>query len=276
MKNIIKKGYISLEYVIVAAIVCIGVAAFFPWMREDGGEYSDMLRNKLIAREEYIGKHVLAHNPTTTNPVKQQDWVIGGNNSGLIQTSIPISHIDFENGDDYRLRVGEIVYIDASVRPTTATKKDLRWIVASGGDYIIPVVDRTSSTSTLQVTGAAPGRSVIYAEAKDGSGTKRYAYVTVIQPVNGIVLDKSAISLSAGSAEVAYVTATVNPSNATEQRVNWAFGNGGIGSECVAMETNGKSIKLTAKRNCNGQTAKIIATTLDGGYTAEVEINVGA
>lgn len=268
-----KKGYISLEYIIVASIVCVFVALMFPWFRREQGDYSNSIRDKLVAREEYIGEHVLAYHPTTTNSIKTDQWVIGGDNSGLITSSVEVSHIDFANGEDYEMRVGDIIYIDATVRPTNATKKDLSWVVISGGNYIIPA---KIDSSTIQITGAAPGRSVITANAKDGSGTKKYAYITVIQPVNKIELDHSVVNMSAAAGDVTYVTATVSPFDATEQRVNWAFGNGGIGSECVDMETNGKSIKLTAKRNCNGVSAKIIATTLDGGYTAEVEINVGA
>lgn len=273
MNRINKKGYISLEYVIIAAIVCVFVALIFPWFKKDGGDYANSIRDKLIAREEYIGKHVLAYHPTTTNSVKMDEWVVGGNNSGLLTSSVQISHIDFNNGDDYQLKVGEIIYIDATVRPNNATNKDLAWVVTSGGTNIIP---SKIDSSTIQIVGAAPGRSVIYANAKDGSGTKRFAYITVIQPVNRITLDKSSINLSAGAAEEAFVTATVYPSDATEQRVNWSFGNGGIGSECVMMETMGKTVKLTAKRNCNNKQTKIIATTLDGGYSAEVTINVGA
>lgn len=268
-----KKGYISLEYVIIAGIICIFVALMTPWFRKEQGDYSNSIRDKLIAREEYIGEHVLSYHPTTTNSIKTDQWVIGGNNSSLITSSVEVSRIDFAGGEDYEMKVGDIIYIDATVNPSNATKKDLSWVIINGGDYIIPA---KIDSSTLQIVGAAPGRSVITANAKDGSGVKKYAYITVIQPVNKIELDQTMINMSAGAGDIVYVTATVSPNDATEQRVNWSFGNGGIGSECVNMETNGKSIKLTAKRNCNGQSAKIIATTLDGGYTAEVEINVGA
>ena len=257
---------------IVAALVCIFVAAMFPWFRKDIGEYSDILKSKIEEREQIIGQHVLLSNPTTTNSVKTDDWVIGGDNSELISSSIQVQNITFDDGDDYEIRVGDIVYVDAIIFPSNASKKELVWKVISGGEYIIPV---KIDSSTIQITGASPGRAVIEANATDGSGTKRYAYINVIQPVNKLTLDKTSVSLSAGSSESTTITATIHPASASEQRVNWSFGNGGIGSECVKMETHGKSITLTALRNCNGQTAKIVATSLDGGYTAEVEINVG-
>lgn len=272
-KYLYKKGYLSIEYVIVASIVFLFSIAGFVWMRQEYGSYSNSLGDKIAAREEFVGQHVTSYHPTTTNSVNMDSWIEGDSNSGLVDNYTHVTAIDFVDGDSYNIKVGEVCYVEATTTPTFATNDKIVWRVVSGGSSIIPV---NFDTSTVQVTGAAPGKSIIEAMTVDGSKVTKYAYITVIQPVSGITLNATKTVISASSHEVAYVNATVTPSDATETRVDWSFGNGGIGSECLKMETsdNTNTVKLTAVRGCGSTKTKIIGKTLDGGFTSEIEITV--
>lgn len=268
-----KKGFLAIEYIIVAAIVIVFTMAIYVVLGKDQGEYNNSVIDKIEDRESFIGQHILSYHPSSSTGVDISDWQENGNNAGLITEHINVSSIDFEDGDQYEILVGDVIYIEASVSPEDASKKELVWKVNSGGDYIIPA---KIDSSTIQITGATPGKAVIEAQATDGSGTKKYAYITAKQPVNSITVEASKTILSATSNEIAYVQATIKPSDATEQRVNWSFGNGGIGSECLKIETGDDSriATITAIRSCKGQKTKIVATTLDGGYTAEIEFTI--
>ena len=82
-------------------------------------------------------------------------------------------------------------------------------------------------------------------------------------PVTGITLNKTSTTLTVGGTET--LTATIIPSNATNQNITWTSSNNNI-----ATVSNGK---VTAKA---AGTIIITATTADGGYTANCTVTVTA
>ncbi len=87
--------------------------------------------------------------------------------------------------------------------------------------------------------------------------------VTTVQ-VTGVSLNTSAATISAGNTQ--QINATVSPSNATNQSVNWSSGNSSI----ATVNNSGLVTGIAAG------TVVITATTADGGKTATSTITVNA
>lgn len=79
--------------------------------------------------------------------------------------------------------------------------------------------------------------------------------------VTGVSLNKNSTSIEEGSTE--QLTATVAPSNASDQSVSWSSSN-----TSVATVSNGLVTAVSAG------SANITATTMDGGYTATCAVTV--
>ena len=84
-----------------------------------------------------------------------------------------------------------------------------------------------------------------------------------LYPVTGVTLDKTSHEMTEGDEFT--LTATVNPSNATNKNVTWASSN-----TSVATVSGGRVTALKAG------TATISVTTEDGGKTATCEVTVNA
>jgi len=82
--------------------------------------------------------------------------------------------------------------------------------------------------------------------------------------VTGVTLNKSTASISAGATE--QLTATVTPSNATNQNVSWSSGNTAIATVSSTGLVTGVA----------GGTATITVTTIDGSKTATCAVTVTA
>ena len=78
--------------------------------------------------------------------------------------------------------------------------------------------------------------------------------------VTGVKLDQTTLTLNAGKS--AQLTATVSPSNATNQSVKWSTSNSNV--TVSNGEVTGKAVG----------TSVVTVTTNDGGYTAQCTINV--
>ena len=81
-------------------------------------------------------------------------------------------------------------------------------------------------------------------------------------PVTGVSLNKSALSLGVDGTET--LTATVSPSDATDQSLMWSSNNTAV----AVVDANGKVSAIKAG------TAVITATTFDGGKTAQCTVTV--
>ena len=87
-----------------------------------------------------------------------------------------------------------------------------------------------------------------------------------IQPVTGVTLDRTALSLTAG--ETATLTAAVLPEDASNKTVTWSSSNPDVAAvtdhnDCTASVTAGSA-----------GTATLTAVTEDGGYTAACTVEV--
>ena len=90
------------------------------------------------------------------------------------------------------------------------------------------------------------------------------SFKTKVQSVTGVSLDKAELSVEEGA--TAQLKATVAPGNATNKKVAWKSGN----PETFTIDGNGKVTGVKAG------SATAVATTDDGGKTAEAKVTVTA
>ena len=154
------------------------------------------------------------------------------------------------------IMVGGHEQLTQTVLPSDATNQSVTW---------------TSSNSAVaavsnggEVAGLSAGTATITVRTEDGGKTATCA-VTVTPasvPVTGVTLDKTAASITVGSQE--QLTPAIQPSNATNQNVDWTTSNAAI-----ATVNSGGLVTAVAVG-----TATITVRTEDGGKTATCAVTV--
>ena len=151
------------------------------------------------------------------------------------------------------LRKGATAKLTATVLPTDATNKKVRW---SSNNTAVAIVE--SGT----VAALSAGNATITVTTEDGNYTARCeVVVTDPIPVTGVTLSQTELSLVKGATET--LTATVLPTDATNQKVRWSSNN-----TAVATVENGTVTAVSAGN------ATITVTTEDGNHTATCEVTV--
>ena len=151
---------------------------------------------------------------------------------------------------------GDVIVLTATVSPENATNKNVTW---SSDDPSVATVEEG------KVTALKSGTAVVTVKTEDGGMTASCS-ITVSDkkyPVTGVVLDKTSIELTEG--DVATLTATITPENATNKNLIWTSDN-----SSVATVQDGK-VTAVSKGN-----ATITVTTEDGGKTATCSVKVHA
>src|SRR5699024_6269718 len=120
-------------------------------------------------------------------------------------------------------------------------------------------VEQSGVGSSIEITGLKPNTQYDnYGLAYAGQSAKTsLSFKTAKQPVTGVSLDKVTLSLETG--KTATPKATVAPTAATTNALNWASTDKAI----ATVHNNGKATGVKAG------TATAVATTDDGGTTAE-------
>lgn len=171
------------------------------------------------------------------------------------KTSItPITAITLQSDT---LSVGQSKAYTPTITPAGASVKSLAYKSSNPAVAVLQSEKGTSYT----VLAKSVGTTTITATATDGSGCTGTCTITVTQPVIGVQIATDNIALPVGgSAQIAY---TVLPNNATNKAVTIQS------SDTSVAEVSGSTVVGVA----NGVTTVTI-TTLDGGYTATVQVTV--
>lgn len=167
---------------------------------------------------------------------------------------------------------GDKLTLKATVSPTDATNAAVKW---SSSSTSAATVD-----SKGVVTAKTAGKTAtITCTAADGSGVKATCKITVGTYAKDIIVTSGVTSWYVG--KTAKLTATIDPSNATNQKVTWSSSE----PECVTVDADGTvTVKANSKKvkNAIGMTttkkvtsAVITATAADGKgakgtYTVEI------
>ena len=144
---------------------------------------------------------------------------------------------------------GRSTTVKATVTPTNATNKKLKWTTANSKVAVV--------NSQGKIIAKGRGNATIKVMALDGSNKYATVKVTVKQPVTSVKLNRnSAILKVKGKAKQKTVTlkATAYPKNANNKAVSWKSSN----TKIATVNSKGK---VTAKKK---GTCYITATAKDG------------
>ena len=156
------------------------------------------------------------------------------------------------------LRAGESATLTAAVAPDNAANKSVSW---KSSNTAVATVDAGG-----KVTAVAPGSATITVTTADGNKTAS-CQVTVTAStvaVTGVTLEPSTLNLEAGG--TGKLTATINPSNATNKSVSWSSDN-----TSVARVSADGTVTAVAPGS-----ATVTVTTADGNKTASCTVTVTA
>jgi transglutaminase/protease-like cytokinesis protein 3 len=158
------------------------------------------------------------------------------------------------NKSTLSLAVGANETLTATVAPSNATNQNITWNSSAPS---IASVDNTG-----KVTAVAAGTTTITATTAEGGFIATCSVTVSVVDVTGVSLNKNTLSLAVGANET--LTATVLPTNATNQSVTWSSN-----APSIADVDNTGVVTVVA-----AGTAVITATTTDGGFTATCTVNV--
>ena len=184
-------------------------------------------------------------------------WLAGGGGGG---GDVAVTGVSL-NKTTTSIQVGASEKLTATVQPSNATNKAVNW---SSNPTSVATVDNSGN-----VTAVAEGTATITVTTQDGNKTAT-CNVTVTPAssdpvaVTGVSLNKTSTTLTVGGSET--LTATVQPSNATNKAVNWS-------SNTTSVATVDNNGKVTA---VGEGTATITVTTQDGNKTATCSVTVNA
>ena len=151
---------------------------------------------------------------------------------------------------------GESATVTVTITPPEATNKAVSF---KSSDETVATVDAEG-----KVTGVKAGKATITVTTEDG-GKTAICEVTVTSKevkVTGVSLDQTSLTIAAGA--TGKLTATVEPTNATNQNVTWKSSNTAIATVSATGE-----VIARAKG-----TATITVTTEDGSKTAKCNVTV--
>ena len=168
----------------------------------------------------------------------------------VVTDPIPVSGVTLSQ-TELPLAKGATATLTATVAPSDATNQKVRW---SSNNTAVAIVENGT------VTAVSAGNATITVTTEDGNHTAT-CEVTVTVSATGVTLSQTELPLAKGA--TATLTATVAPSDATNQKVRWSSNN-----TAVAIVENGT---VTA---VSGGTATITVTTEDGNHTATCEVTV--
>ena len=208
--------------------------------------------DKAVATVDSNGKVTAVGAGRTTITATAQDGT-GISISCVITVTQPVTGITL-NKTSLSLKTGGSATLTATVSPSNASNKEVSW---KSSDTSVATVDTSG-----KVTAVAPGSATITATAKDGSGKSASCTITVTQPVTGISLNKTSLSLKMGGS--ATLTATVAPSNASNKEVSWKSSDTSVATvdtsgKVTAVAVGSATITVTAKDG-SGKSASCTVT----------------
>lgn len=152
--------------------------------------------------------------------------------------------------------------ISASVAPANATDKAITWTSSA------PAVATVDATG--KITAVKAGTAVITATSKNGKVASCSVTVTAKAApevkVESVALSQSTMALKMGATESGSLTATIAPTNATNQNVTWKSSD-----ESVATVTGGVVKALKA-----GKVTITVASVSNPAATATCEVTIAA
>ena len=166
--------------------------------------------------------------------------------------NVPVTSVSLDK-TSLELTEGGTDTLTATITPNNATNKNVTW---ESSNTSVATVDANGL-----VTAVSAGTATITVTADGKSATCTVTVTAATVPVTGVTMNKTSTSLYVGDTET--LTATVQPSDATNKTVTWTSSN-----PSVATVENGVVTAVGAG------TATITVTTEDGTKTATCTVTV--
>lgn len=170
----------------------------------------------------------------------------------------PVTNVTLEP-NTLTLEVGKSETLTAKVEPSDATNQNVTW---ESNKTDVATVEQDG---TVKAVGT--GEATIKVTAQDGSGQYAECKVTVsapTKPVTNVSLNKTELKLAVSDTEK--LTATVEPSDATNQSVTWESSN----TEAATVDQQGNVTAVSADKG----TAVITVKTVEGNHQATCTVTV--
>ena len=166
------------------------------------------------------------------------------------EKTVPVTALEI-NPDHLDLLLGSSAALTATVKPANATEQTVTWSSTAPGTVS---VDNNGTVSARQA-----GQATINATC---DGKSASCIVKVIVPTESVALDKTEITLKKGDSAI--LTASVNPSEATDKVVSWTSS----APDVVSVDENGglkalRQGKATVTASCAGKYAFCQVTVRD-------------
>jgi uncharacterized protein YjdB len=161
------------------------------------------------------------------------------------------------NPTSLTLPPGQSTPLTAQVLPANASNQNVTW-QTSNQNYVTVNNGTITATSNSNYIGYT---ATITVRTADGNFSAT-CQVTVGNPVSGVSIDPSTVTLPQGTSQT--LSVIFSPQTATNKNVSWSSSNSGI----VSVSSSGL---ITA---VSGGTAVITVTTADGGHTAQCTVTV--
>lgn len=189
----------------------------------------------------------------------------GASASCIVSVEQKVTNIRL-NLESLKMNVGDTYTLKATTEPDNLSSGELTW---NSSDSSIVTVDANG-----KVTAKKLGRVTITVKAENGIEAR--CTVDVISKVKNITLNPTDIVLHAG--ETKNITATINPSNASNKSLTWTSSNNSIAQVDQRGKVTAKAIgevTITAKSNDGSNVSAKCRVNVIGKYRAENATNNG-
>lgn len=131
-----------------------------------------------------------------------------------VYVGVPVGNVKI-SAKSASMFVGKTRTLSATISPAKATYKGIKWTTSNAKIATV--------TQKGVVKAVKPGTVYITAKAMDGSAKYAKCKVVVRQPVTGIRLSASKLTITAGDSKT--LTATVSPNSASNKKISWTTSN---------------------------------------------------
>ena len=196
--------------------------------------------------------------PNTPTPTTPPVTETPSSPSPTPNNEVRVSGVSIIKGgsDQITVDIGDKAVLKATVSPSNATNKNIRWTSSN------PSVVSISNNGNIEAK--APGTAVITVSTEDGGYTDTLIITVQKIGVSEVTLNKYELTLDLASYRAEKLTATVLPDDATDKTITWVSTDRNI----ATVDSNG-IVRAESIGSC-----KIIVTTLDGNRQAECNVMV--
>ena len=221
-----------------------------------------LCNNTNVATVDSNGKITAIGKDTTTNAATIFAVTKDGNKEArcVVKVKTLVTGITL-NKSIVTLKTGDTTTLIANVLPSSAYIKDVTWRCNNTNVATVDSNGKITAIGNDTTTNAA----TVFTVTKDGNKEAR-CVVIVSNPVTGITLDRSNVTLSVGSTTT--LNATILPTNATIKTVTWWCNNTNV----ATVDSNGKITAIGKDTTTNAAT--IFAVTKDGNKEARCVVTV--